>query len=280
MFQLALSSEPRQIGVAYQPVVDLRRAAVCGYAALARFDDDPQVLGCPGTLEAQVMQAALVAQPLLVRDRFIAVSVAPAALLSAEVQAVLGAAYNLRRLVVEITGRPDGTDPGALRRATDALRAAGATIARHVSVSAADVLAGRADQRDAELIAKAIDTDEQLDALVALGVPFGRGSALGRPAPALAELRPDVRARIQRHADPSHAATLATLAEPAAPATTLAAGGATPLCFDADTPVEAAAQRAMARPPSTRFDPIVVLDDDGTCAALVPIERLVNTLAR
>jgi len=310
-------SRPQQIRVEYQPVVDLRRASICGYEALARFSHTPHVaprawfdaaarLGCAGALEAQVMQAALVAQPLLVRDRFIAVNVSPAALLSAEVQAVLGAEGNLRRVVVEISERTDGADPRALRRATDALHVAGAAIAvhdagsglrsldrvvtlrpRYIKISGSVVrgvehdptritmiraLSELATKLDARLIAQGIETEAQLDALVGLGVPFGQGFALGRPASALVELHPDVRARIQR-ARSSDALTLGSLTEhaPDPPAAALR--------LAASTPLGEAARRAMARPPATRFDPIVV-DAQGAESGVVPVERLVGALAR
>jgi hypothetical protein len=39
------------------------------------------------------------------------------------------------------------------------------------------------------------------------------------------------------------------------------------------------ASRAMARPLHTRFDPVVCCDADGSYAGLIPVERLVHTLA-
>jgi EAL domain-containing protein (putative c-di-GMP-specific phosphodiesterase class I) len=296
--------QPQRIRVEYQPIVDLREARICGYEALARFRDSPEVsprewfdaaarLGCAGALEAQVMQAALVAHPLLVRGRFIAVNVSPAALLSEEVQTVLRAqGGRLRHLVVEISECDRETDGRALRAAADALRAAGAAIAvhglsshvtldpRYVKVPRDEIADGQIPaQLDAAIVAERIETADELDVLVAMGVPYGQGFALGCPTPALTELRGDVRGRIQRFARPGHSLTIGALLEdaPAAPAAvTLDA----PLRLAATTPLGEAARRAMARTAETRFTPIVVVDIDGADRGVLPIEHLVDALAR
>ncbi|HEX6389007.1 MAG TPA: EAL domain-containing protein, partial [Solirubrobacteraceae bacterium] len=236
--------QPQRIGVEYQPIVDLRHATICGYEALARFRDAPDVsprewfvaaarLGCAGALEAQVVQAALVAHPLLVRDRFIAVNVSPAALVAGEVQQVLEAEGRLlRHLVVEIADGEDGTPLAALRAAAKSLRARGAAVAvhglgyhvalnaRYVKLPAAALAGGALDvQLEAAVVAEQIETPAQLDALVDLGVAYGQGYALGCPTPALTELRGDVRAQIERRSRADDGTTLATLLdEPPVPA--------------------------------------------------------------
>jgi EAL domain-containing protein (putative c-di-GMP-specific phosphodiesterase class I) len=296
--------QPQRIRVEYQPIVDLRRARICGYEALARFRDAPDVsprewflaaarLGCAGALEAQVMQAALVANAMLVRDRFIAVNVSPAALVSEEVQAVLGAEGRLlRHLVVEISEGEDGTPLAALRAAGERLRGAGAAVAvhglgchltlnpRYVKLPASALAGGEVSVNlDAAIVAEQIETTEQLDALVTLGVPYGQGFSLGCPTPALTELRNDVRTRIQRQRRDRWAgdATLAALVDDAVPGVTAPAA---PLRLAAATPLGEAARAAMARDPDARFDPIVVTDDAGADLAVVPIEHLVDALAR
>ncbi len=133
-------AEPWRVRVHYQPVVDLRRAEISGYEALARFPDAPDVpaqewfaaaarLGRGGALEAQVVQAALVSRPLLRGRRFMSVNVSPAALLSAKVMAVLAGDAPLDGIVVELVDTDDGADPQAVRGALDALRRRGAAIA-------------------------------------------------------------------------------------------------------------------------------------------------------
>jgi EAL domain-containing protein (putative c-di-GMP-specific phosphodiesterase class I) len=211
--------EPQRIRVEYQPIVDLRGAVIGGYEALARFPDAPGVsprdwfdaaarLGCAGALEARVVQAALVAHSLLVGDRFIAVKVTAAALLSDEVGAVMRAAGDLGHIVVEISECADGADAHALEDAAAALRAGGAAIAvhgieRHAALGASyvkvhcDAVDHPASPCGAAMVAERIETSNQLDAAVAAGVPFGQGFALGRPTPAFAELRPALQARIR-----------------------------------------------------------------------------------
>ncbi len=238
-------AEPQRIRVHYQPIVDLRRGVVRGYEALARFPEAPEVpprawfdaaarLGYAGAFEAQVVQAALVARPLLVRDRFVAVNVSPAALLSAEVQTALGSERRLEHIVVELTDHVDGADPASVRAAVDALRAAGGGIAideagaasnslervmavrpHYIKVSGSVVagvaqdltrvsviesLSELATRLDSWLIGKGVETEAQLQTLMRLGVPFAQGYYLGHPAPAMAELAPGIRAIIRQQA--------------------------------------------------------------------------------
>jgi hypothetical protein len=49
--------------------------------------------------------------------------------------------------------------------------------------------------------------------------------------------------------------------------------------LDADTSVVAAARAALSRPASTRFDPLVCVDELGAFAGVVPMERIVAALA-
>lgn len=236
---------PRNIRVEYQPIVDLQRGVVRGYEALARFPEASGVgprdwfaaaarLGCAGALEAQVMQAALVVRPLLTGERFVAVNLSPAALLSAEVAAVLAAERSLKRIVVEIVEQDDGVDEEALRPRLDALRERGALVAvddcgagyrsldRVVALRPhlvkVDGALGDGDEHDparaemigtlcelaagldAWVVAKGVETTAQLDALVRLGVPLGQGFALGRPSPMLGELDRALAAQMRRHA--------------------------------------------------------------------------------
>ncbi len=238
---------PRNIRVEYQPIVDLQRGVVRGYEALARFPETVGVgprdwfdaaarLGCAGALEAQVVQAAFVVRPLLARERFIAVNLSPAALLSPEVDAVFAAERSLERIVVEIVEQEDGVDSETLRPRLDALRERGARIAvddcgagyrsldrvvalRPHLVKVDGALGGgdgddydqaRLDMigtlcelaagLDAWVVAKGVETTAQLDALVRLGVPLGQGYALGRPSPVMRELDRALAAQMRRHA--------------------------------------------------------------------------------
>lgn len=360
-------AEPQCVRVHYQPIADLQRGTVRGYEALARFPETANVrprdwfdaaarLGFAGALEAQLIEAALVARPLLTRDRFIAVNVSPAALLSAEVRAVLAAEPSLDRLVVEVVDQPDGADQGAVIAVLAELRRRGAMVAvddagpgaRSLDRVAAlrpnfvkvdgSVIAGIAEdaQRatairalgefaaglDAWIVAEGIETPAQLDVLVRLGVPLGQGYALARPAAALGELDRGVAARMrgsgtlgpsaaperitglvepapsvpvaggpaavtasfQAHPEAAHVAVVAPDGHPCGvidrPAHQRGTLPRTPLCLLADMPIADAARRAMARPLSTRFDPIAVVGHDDAYVGLVPIDRIVGALAR
>jgi EAL domain-containing protein (putative c-di-GMP-specific phosphodiesterase class I) len=239
-----LLAEPQCVRVHYQPIVDLQRGIVRGYEALARFPEAPGLttrdpftaaarLGFAGALEAQLLQAALVTRPLLVRDRFVAVNVSPAALLSDAVRAVLTAERSLEQLVVELVDQDDdGADGEAVTATLAELRKRGAMVAVHVAggesrsldrvavlrphfVKADGALVARIEQDeacteiiralcafatrlDAWVVAEGIETGEQLDALAALGAPLGQGLALGRPVAAMGELDRDVARRMRR----------------------------------------------------------------------------------
>lgn len=276
---------PRNIRVEYQPIVDLQRGVVRGYEALARFPEASGVgprdwfaaaarLGCAGALEAQVMQAALVVRPLLTGDRFVAVNLSPAALLSAEVAAVLAGERSLRRIVVEIVELQDGVDDEALRPRLDVLRERGALIAvddcgagyrsldRVVALrphlvkvdgslgdddehdpARADMigtLCELAAGLDAWVVAKGVETTAQLDALVRLGVPLGQGFALGRPSPMLGELDRALAAQMRRHAPPGavEAHRVESLAEHVPAVATAAGPDAVAGTFAADRHLE------------------------------------------
>lgn len=358
-------AEPHRVRVHYQPIVDLQRGVVRGYEALARFPategigprdwfDAAARLGYAGALEAQVIQAALVTRPLLVRDRFIAVNVSPAALLSGEVQAVFAAEPSLAQLVIELVDQEDGADPDAVAAALTVLRARGVMLAvddagtgargldrvttlrpHFIKVDGA-VIAGvdhdeaRADvirtlsdfaaRADAWIVAEGIETAGQLDALVRLGVPLGQGYLLGRPAAAMAELDRATAGRLRRRTPAGVAAECLTALAEQVPIVAFPGGtaaltlafasaphaehivavdaegrpaavldrpaherGTAPrpaLCLLGALPVADAARRAMARPLATRLDPVAVVDQRGGYTGIVPIDRLVGSLAR
>lgn len=301
-----LLDQPQRIGVSYEPVVDLRGATVRGYDARARVGDDTHAprrwfdeaaaAGHAGVLEAQVVQASLVARPLLAAGRFLGVALSAPALLSDPVQEAFRAAPALDHVVVSLDARSAGEDLTAVQAAVEVLRAAGAQLAldladdgidgfdrvaqlrpQYVRVAgdpaqiqpAFEALADLALEPDPRLIATGVDGDEQLGALLACGVRFAQGDALGRALPAPGELAKSLRAHLLRRVPED----LGSLAEPGM------AVGASALCLDAATTVKEAARQAMARPPAVRFDPIAVVAVDGSHAGVVPIDRLVSALA-
>jgi EAL domain-containing protein (putative c-di-GMP-specific phosphodiesterase class I) len=252
-------AQPQRLRVHFQPIVDLRRGIVRGYEALGRFPDSPTTppsawfdaaarLGCAGALEAQLLEAALVSRPLIVRNRFISVNLSPSALLSAEVAAVLREHPRLNSIIVELTRQGEPAETGVVRARLDELRMAGAGIAvddagptpdsldRLVAlrpqfvkldghlIAGIDSDAGKvklleglsdlAARMDAWIIAKGIETTAELDTLLRLGIPLGQGFALGAPGPAMtdidAEIARHVRQRSPRMVAAQDLSTLAT----------------------------------------------------------------------
>jgi EAL domain-containing protein (putative c-di-GMP-specific phosphodiesterase class I) len=229
-------ARPRHLRVHFQPIADLRRGEVCGYEALARFP--PGVLpedsapgawlyaaaqhGLSGPLEALLVRAALASRAVVTRDRFLAVNVSPAALVTPEVGGAFLEQARLDGIVVELTGGADAGDPLGVREIVDHLRRRGARIAvddagarfgtlqritalrpQFIKIDAAVIadvdhdetrvamvrtLAGFAARIDAVLIAEGVERLEQLDTLVRLGVPLAQGFAIGVPAVAMTEM--------------------------------------------------------------------------------------------
>lgn len=307
-------------------------------------------LGCGGALEAQVLEAALVSRPLLHRRRFVAVNLSPAALLSPEVTRTLAGDSSLEGIVVELVGNDDGADLEAVRVVLDRMRARGAAVSvdglgggnedlgrlgalrpEFVKLDGASVAAQPgaaaaavflesylllAHKLDAWLVVKGLETMEQLDLVVRASVPLGQGFALGRPAPAMAELPRELTARIRRHdgaalttlaplveriplaaMDPAeigltfrrnleatHVLVVSAAGQPTGIADRAAHGrGEAPrpvLLVPAGASLKQAAQQAVARPQETRLDPLVCVDGQGLLQGVVPIDRLLSALAR
>ncbi|PRY44354.1 EAL domain-containing protein (putative c-di-GMP-specific phosphodiesterase class I) [Geodermatophilus tzadiensis] len=133
-----LLADPADLGVVFQPIVDLARARVAGYEALSRFPGTagPEVwfaaaadAGVAGELQALALHRALTAVAHLPRDTFLVVNVAPHLLDSRPVQAVLAGRPDLRGVVLGLTGHDVVADPAAVRVQVAALRARGALVA-------------------------------------------------------------------------------------------------------------------------------------------------------
>lgn len=133
-----LLADPADLTLVFQPIVDLARARVAGYEALARFPGTaaPDVwfaaaadAGIAAELQALALGRALAAVPDLPGDAFLAVNVAPHLLGTRPVQQALATRPDLRRVVLELTGPAPEPDLGALRVEVAALRARGALVA-------------------------------------------------------------------------------------------------------------------------------------------------------
>ena len=179
------------------------------------FADAAEVgLGTP--LEIAAISRALEALPLLPAGTFLAVNVSPPTLLRPELLDVVSAEL-APRLMLELTEHVPVEDYAPVLRALEPLRAKGARLAvddtgagfaslRHILALAPDVLkldislvrgidadpARRAlaaalvsfgADTGAALIAEGIETPAELATLIRLGLRWGQGYHLGRPAP-------------------------------------------------------------------------------------------------
>ena len=128
-----------EIRLAYQPVVDLDRAEVVGYEALARFGNGHRSpapwfaaadeLHRRGELEALLLQELFTAKESAPTGTFLAVNVSPRQLLAGPVWTTLAEAGDLTGLVIELTEHESVEQLSRLRRRLDSLRESGAVLA-------------------------------------------------------------------------------------------------------------------------------------------------------
>ena len=212
------------VRIVYQPVADIRRGAIVGVEALARFPDrTPDVwfeeawsIGLGLELEIEAIRRALAGFESLPPDVYIAVNVAAETLLSHELFELLSG-YPGERIVVELTEHAAVEDYDQLNLAIARLRArgirlsiddagAGVSSLQHVLrlrpetikldrsltngvdenpvLSAlASALVTFAGSLGATITAEGIETLAQLVSLQKLGVAYGQGYFLARPAP-------------------------------------------------------------------------------------------------
>ena len=169
-----------------------------------------------------------------------------------------------------------------------------------------------AGEVDAWVVAEGVETPGELAALSSLQMPLAQGFLLGRPGPRMETVGPGLR-RLMREREPrgdgvgglmrtaiavrpgddpdqafgnSLAAEVAVrLDEVDRPVALLVRRGdrieeQPVMCTEADTRPGELALRAMTREPALRFTPAACCDARGRLQGLVPIERLVETLAR
>jgi EAL domain-containing protein (putative c-di-GMP-specific phosphodiesterase class I) len=169
-------------------------------------------------------------------------------------------------------------------------------------------LAGRLD---AWLLAEGIETESELSVLRQMRLPLAQGYFLGKPAPPWAEITPAARALLHGiKASDARLEAVRSLVEPcvtcqgeqgwpeaASVALRVSAEGrplAMRLVIDGrdalrsehellrvkpQSPLSAAAQRAMTRSERLRWDPIVCIDESGHFRGIVRMHRLVSALA-
>lgn len=177
-----------------------------------------------------------------------------------------------------------------------------------------EMLGDFAGRIDAWVVAEGIERRAELEAVARIGLPLAQGYHLGRPGPSVSALAPELARKLARGAagrepgadlrgvvepavvvDARDAEAIrSALAEPdAPPVLVLSEGGSRPAALLVASARERVAvtttgatdlaadvaRRAMARPLSRRFDPVVVCDDLGRTIGMVRMERLVCHLA-
>jgi EAL domain-containing protein (putative c-di-GMP-specific phosphodiesterase class I) len=204
----------------HQPVVELASGAVVGYEALTRWDDgirpdlrfvDAHSLGIGVEAETAVLVEALRIAPPLPPDTWLSVNASPAFVLSGALEDVLRGEQ--RTIVVEVTEHDEVADYAKLRAALQrcpnilvAIDDAGAGYAsmrhvldlepgvikldinwvRHVDADVAretliSAMVGFAAKMGPLVIAEGIETVEEYQTLLALGVTYGQGFLFSHP---------------------------------------------------------------------------------------------------
>lgn len=136
----ALLDDPGRISIALQPIVDLKRAQVVGYEALARVAGRPPAgpdvwferatrAGVGPELDALCIAKALEVARSLPKNCFLSINVDPSNLLTPVVEAALTREGDLETVVLEITEKAAIGDYAAAVEALRRYRKAGALVA-------------------------------------------------------------------------------------------------------------------------------------------------------
>jgi EAL domain-containing protein (putative c-di-GMP-specific phosphodiesterase class I) len=175
-----------------------------------------------------------------------------------------------------------------------------------------DMIGTFASRIDAWVLAEGIEHLGELDAVICLGVPLAQGFLLGRPAPPWAGMdrRGAALLRQQLHPAPEHslrrilertpavgneAAAPSAFADDSTDVVVLVDGHHRPIAtvdlegmvhsalepgmrVNVDTPVAEAAERAITRPTSQRFSPLLCVDEHGRYVGVVRMERVLTYL--
>jgi EAL domain-containing protein (putative c-di-GMP-specific phosphodiesterase class I) len=134
-----MAFEYRRLVAVYQPIVDLRTGATCGYEALSRFQLDPlrppdqwfaeaDAAGLGPELEMHAIRSAIKSRHRLPTGTYLSVNVSPKTLLSQGFAALLQS-LDGKPLVVEVTEHSAVEDYDELKRAIDQFRARGVRLA-------------------------------------------------------------------------------------------------------------------------------------------------------
>ncbi|TFD47693.1 EAL domain-containing protein [Cryobacterium sp. TMT1-2-1] len=304
--------------------------------------------GMAEDLEVMALRTALRARPTMPTNCFLTVNVSPDLLPRESVRSVWRDEGDLGGLIVELTEQAPIESYLALEPDLDLLRSAGALIAvddagagyaglRHLlslrpslikldraivqdvdrdeaKRALVEMLGTFAGRVDAWLLAEGVERLEELDTLVALGIPLVQGYCPPRPAPAWVGIDEDVAIRLATRVVPGKTRVIRDFLEIVPTATSVSDASAAfvsdaklravvlldehsrPLAvLEADashlgvvspglrvnleTPVTDALGRAMTRDPSVRFEPLLATDNAGRFTGIVRLERLITALA-
>lgn len=171
-----------------------------------------------------------------------------------------------------------------------------------------------ASRVDAWILAEGVERVEELDALVALGVPLVQGYCMARPGPPWEQIDLDLAHPLASKPPVAHRSTVRDIVEPATTATSIPAAAAafdgardllsvvllgehhrpvavldptaaalgmmTPgMKVNLDTPLSEALARSMTRTQDSRFSPLLVTDNAGRFAGVARMERMITALA-
>jgi EAL domain-containing protein (putative c-di-GMP-specific phosphodiesterase class I) len=128
--------EEGRMRAVFQPIVDLRTGAMCGFEALARFpmyrpDEWFRAAadsGMSGWFESTILRTALQSLPDLPEGCFMSVNMSPEAIQSPEARSAFADFPSLERVVIEITGAVDASEAGAVAAALQPARSSGARV--------------------------------------------------------------------------------------------------------------------------------------------------------
>jgi EAL domain-containing protein (putative c-di-GMP-specific phosphodiesterase class I) len=215
-----------------------------------------------------------------------------------------GSGYASLRHILEV-------GPDFIKLDTSLVKDCNAEPAKSVLI---EMLGKAADRLDAWIIAKGVETQAELHELLHLEVPLAQGSYLDRPYPTMRPLREERAAEIRLHSYKKNCAGM--LAPHVEVAPTRTTQQAARMLLDSSTAVTVvvvdpwnrpvhiwerhpligvrgiphlmtvqistdpseALHRALTRPAATRFDPIAVIDPQGTLQGVIHIDRLSRIL--
>lgn len=309
-----------------------------------------RILGKAEALEVLATSQALAIRGFLPGNCFLTINVSPTFLLTEGWQGVLREAGDLGGVVIEVTEGSSVDDYSVLREKLMQIRQLGGSVAvddagagyaslSHIlqlkpefikldrsfiqnchldraKATLIEMMGAAANRMDAWIVAEGVELPQELEQLIALGVPLAQGYLLGRPSPALGELRDDLAQTIRQrnqgksptlslHQHLRTCTTHNTIAEAEESFDQLAETDAVVIIDQWKRPVHVmerhallgkrmleadfmrvhinsdpatVLRRAITRSSTSRFDPIVVIGEEGEVLGLLRVESLTAAL--